>query len=98
MAFQKGQSGNPKGKRKGTKSRFTTLKAAFLSVFERLGGEDDLFAWVDGSARNKAMFYQWITRMLPADVAVKQSGEIKHQIEFIAEYGEDRNGNGNSDK
>lgn len=56
------------GRPKGSVNKFTTLKAAFLNVFERMGGEDELLDWVNMSNRNKAMFYQWITKMLPADV------------------------------
>lgn len=88
MKFQKGQSGNPKGKRKGDVCKFTTLKAAFLNVFERAGGEDGLLEWVNASNHNKAAFYQWITRMLPVDV--KQSGEIFHTLHF--DFGENGNG------
>jgi len=66
--FKPGQSGNPKGKPKGAVCKFTTLKAAFLSVFERTGGEDGLLEWVNASNHNKAAFYQWITKMLPADL------------------------------
>lgn len=73
MKFQKGQSGNPKGKAKGAVCKFTTLKAAFLNVFERMGGEDELLAFVQSSNHNKAEFYRWITKMLPADVNL--SGE-----------------------
>lgn len=86
--FPKGQSGNPRGRRKGSVNKFTTLKAAFLSVFERLGGEEALLTWVEASGHNRAAFYQWITKMLPSDVEVKQSGEIKHDVTFHADYGE----------
>jgi hypothetical protein len=89
MKFQKGQSGNPKGKAKGAVSKFTSLKAAFLNVFERMGGEDALLEWANSSNHNKAAFYQWITKMLPADVNV--SGEVGHTLKFDFENG---NGNG----
>ena len=89
--YRKGQSGNPKGKPKGAVCKFTTLKAAFLNVFERMGGEDGLLEWVNASNHNKAAFYQWITKMLPVDV--KQSGEVSHVLSF--DFGENGNGKEN---
>jgi len=79
MPFQKGQSGNPKGKRKGEVCKFTTLKATFLNAFARSGGEDALVEWIKASNHNRATFYHWITRMLPADVNVsgENGGPIK---------------------
>ena len=81
---RKFQLGNP-GKPKGAKSKFTTLKVAFLSVFQKLGGEEELLNWVKSTQHNKAMFYQWITKMLPADIEMKQSGEVQHTGKMIIE-------------
>jgi len=82
--FQPGISANPRGRRKGSVNKFTTLKAAFLNVFERTGGEDGLLEWVNASNHNKAAFYQWITKMLPADVNLGNApGEDGADREFI---------------
>jgi len=83
--YRKGQSGNPKGKPKGAVCKFTTLKAAFLNVFERTGGEDGLLEWVNASNHNKAAFYQWITKMLPADVNLsgQDGAPIRVQLEKV---------------
>ena len=85
MPFKKGQSGNPKGKPKGVVCKFTTLKAAFLNVFERTGGEDGLLEWVNASNHNKAAFYQWITKMLPADLNVsgQDGAPIRVRLEKV---------------
>jgi len=82
--FQPGISANPRGRRKGSVNKFTTLKAAFLNVFERTGGENGLLEWVNASNHNKAAFYQWITKMLPADVNVGNASDADGEDrEFI---------------
>jgi hypothetical protein len=40
--FPPGVSGNPAGRKKGVKNKFTTLKDAFINAFQRIGGEDAL--------------------------------------------------------
>lgn len=48
-----------------------------------MGGENALLQWANESNRNKAAFYQWITKMLPADLNVsgKDGGAIS--VQFI---------------
>lgn len=60
------------GRPEGSKNKFTNLKTAFLEVFERLDGIDGLEAWAKESKRNRAMFYQWITKMLPSSLVGEQ--------------------------
>lgn len=71
------------GRPKGSANKFTTLKAAFLNVFERMGGEDALLEWANASNRNKAAFYQWITKMLPADVNVSGENGGPIQVKIV---------------
>jgi len=95
--FQPGISANPRGRRKGSVNKFTTLKAAFLNVFERTGGEDGLLKWVNASNHNKAAFYQWITKMLPADVnlgnASSEDGTDKEFVVRVIHVHDDEGGN-----
>jgi hypothetical protein len=93
--FKPGNNANPKGRPKGSVNKFTTLKNAFLQAFELSGGIESLVEWINLSQRNRAHFYQLITKMLPSNVDVDHKGEIKHQIEFVAEYGDNGNNNGN---
>ena len=98
--FKPGEVTNPRGRRKGSINKFTTLKAAFLSVFERTGGEDGLLEWVNASNHNKAAFYQWITKMLPADVnlgnALDADGKGQALIIKVI-HTKDGDGGGNGD-
>ena len=79
--FLPGQSGNPGGRPPGSKNKFTNLKDAYLWVFEELGGQEALFSWVQKSERNKAMYYQWLTKMLPSAV----EGDVKADVKVVVE-------------
>ena len=75
MAFQKGQSGNPAGRKLGAVNKFTSLKNAFLEAFELIGGTPALAVWAKKSERNRGVFYGLITKLFPQEVA--HSGAIK---------------------
>jgi len=75
--LKNGASGNSRGRPKGSKNKFTSLKDSFLEAFEALDGTQGLINWAKKSERNKALFYGWITKMLPSNVDVDHSGTIK---------------------
>ncbi len=75
------------GRPKGKPNKFTTLKASFLNVYLRLGGDDALLEF---AKTHKPIFYQMITKLFPQEVA--HSGEVQAAVKFI--YG---NGNGNGE-
>ncbi|WP_395621688.1 DUF5681 domain-containing protein [Dokdonella sp.] len=52
MSFKKGQSGNPKGKKKGQVSKFTSsFKEALRIAFDGIGGTKNLTAWLSCMAQ-----------------------------------------------
>jgi hypothetical protein len=70
MAFQKGHSGNPKGRRKGTVNKTTgAAKDAIALAAEGLGGVTRLIAWAKSDEVNERAFWtQMYTRLLPHEV------------------------------
>jgi len=62
-----------KGRIKGAKNKFTTLKDHFLYAFDKIGGEKELAKWAVQS-KNRVAFYQMIAKMLPNKV----EGEFDH--------------------
>jgi hypothetical protein len=78
--FRKGQSGNPNGRPKGSKDKFTELKDAFLSAFDELGGVKGLVKWAKRSNDNTGHFYQMITKLLPRDINLDTPGDLILQI------------------
>ena len=81
------KAGNP-GRPKGSPNKFTTLKQAFLDAFEQTGGAAGLVDWIRKSERNRATFYQLVTRLFPQEVA--HSGEVNATLSF--KFGENGNG------
>ena len=98
MKYQKGQSGNPAGKKKGTLNKFTTLKQAFLDTFnsEKMGGQEGMEEVFSKNDYTKANFFKIISKMLPSnvdiDVGIKPNAN-KLTIEIV-----DGKGNKNEDK
>lgn len=78
--------GNP-GRKEGAVNRFTKLKDAFLDAFHDKDGFDGvkgLKTWINDSARNKALFVQMITKMLPTNLTVKGDEDNPIiRIEFV---------------
>ena len=64
-----------RGRKKGSKNKFTTLKQAFFDVFNELGGVQELKRWAKEDPANQKVFYQMISRMLPREVALSTTKE-----------------------
>jgi hypothetical protein len=69
MAFKKGQSGNPAGRKKGTPNKITKdIKSCYMEVFDRMGGAEGLLKW---AKQNPDVFYSQISKLLPKGIEMK---------------------------
>ena len=71
------------GRPKGSTNKFTDLKDEFLKAFydeDGIGGAEGIKNLIKDSPRNKIIFLQMITKMLPSNVGVEHSGEIEHTV------------------
>jgi hypothetical protein len=74
MAFKKGQSGNPAGRKKGTPNKITKdIKSCYMEVFDALGGAEGLLKW---AKQNPDVFYGQMAKMLPKGVEIKTENEL----------------------
>lgn len=84
--FQKGDKKPPNsGRKKGTPNKFTTLKKAFLDAFEdeRIDGKEGLVEVYSKNDQRKMEFFKLLSKMLPSNVDVDLSGDVKVKIERI---------------
>lgn len=81
MRFQKGQSGNPKGKKKGVVHKRTkNAREAFDYAFQESGGGEALATWAKA---NRTEFYKLFARLIPVDV--DHSGSVIVEIVRFAD-------------
>lgn len=73
-----------KGRKKGSKNKFTNLKAAFLQAFQELGHEEYVKKFA-GDPKNAEAFLRMLAQMLPRDGKAEEKGQII--VELIDRYG-----------
>lgn len=79
--FQPGQSGNPAGRPKGSKNRYTQMRDAFLDAFDQMGGTDGLVKW---AMEDPKAFYDLAVRILPKDINLNTSQSILDVLASIS--------------
>jgi len=59
----------PAGRPRGVKNKVPkSLKAAFLEVFERMGGAEGLYRWATKSEKNRTVYLQLLSKLLPQEL------------------------------
>jgi hypothetical protein len=93
MVFKPGQSGNPKGKPKGTQNKATVqLREAILGALEAAGGPEGNVGYLTRLAvENSSAFASLLAKVLPSTLAADEaSGNVKIQFERIIVYPDGR--------
>jgi len=78
MKYEKGKSGNPKGRPRGAKNKLATnIKDMLFSTLndKRVGGLEGFINWVAETKGNKILFYTWLMKMLPTSLVGGQDDE-----------------------
>lgn len=81
MAFQKGQSGNPAGRKPGAQNKLTlTVKQGFEIAFEQLQkGDNALERWAE---KNPTEFYRLASKLIPSQINAELGGPNGGPIEI----------------
>lgn len=84
MAYKKGQSGNPNGRKPGVGNKTTReAKAVIAEAAEGLGGADRLLTWAKEAPENEKAFWATIyPKLLPLTVA----GDPNNPMEIVNRF------------
>ena len=85
--FVKGKSGNPKGKPKGAKHKFTKIREDWLKAYQKAPHAGVAF-WMKIKKDDPVEFAKMGVKMLPKDLTL-DTGEGKKVIKLTMELGDD---------
>lgn len=85
MAFEKGQSGNPAGREKGSKNKLTVKISHFIDVLLDCYTDDDIKAMGAKLKDDKALMLGFLAKIAPRQLRVEHEGEIKHTVDNTSE-------------
>ena len=84
MTWEKGQSGNPNGRPRGSRNKFTHLRDEFLLAFEEVGGREALVKWAES---NPDQFYRLVVQLLPKERTVDMTTRQVTLEDLLIELG-----------
>jgi len=58
----------------GFRHRATRIKESFCEVYEKLGGTEGLFKWIQSHQNNKREFYKMMLMILPKEIDMRGEG------------------------
>ena len=82
MPWKPGESGNPLGRPRGSKNRFSEIKEGFTEAFERMGGVEGLVEWIQAQPKNQGDFYRILAGMMPRDLTIEATDTRRSAIEY----------------
>jgi len=86
MPFTKGKSGNPKGRKRGAKSKLSeSFYQDCLTLYSEMS-IDGLRAFINKCPRNKEIFFAWLAKWAEKQINQSVSGNVKMDGKLIVEF------------
>jgi hypothetical protein len=103
MPFTKGKSGNPKGRKRGAKSKICeSFYKDWLAAYSdpRIGGVEGLIKFASANQHNLAIFFGWGAKTMPSNLHVGNTADTDGKMQALlikVIHTKDGDGGGNGD-